>query len=170
MDTANDTVLVYDQGGTLISEIGDSLPVKHGVSIAISYRDDGTGTEIGEVYVADQQACSIHVFNLDGTYNQSIGGCGSLLTSNWDGLFAGLMAVAVDPYGNVHGLDNNLNVVQVFSSQDGTFLRSYNAYTAENENNLNLQADITIHPIDKRVIINNAASRSVETIATVPAP
>jgi DNA-binding beta-propeller fold protein YncE len=170
LDSGKGAVLVYDQGGTLLSVIGDALLIKYGVAIAINYRDDGIGTEIGELYIADQRSCAIHVFALDGTYRKSIGGRGSLYTSNWDGLFAGLMAVAIDPYGNIHGLDNNLNVVQVFEPQNGTFLGSYNAYLPENAYRLNLQTDIAIHPADHRVVLSNVATSSIETIATVPAP
>lgn len=170
LDGANQTVLVFDQAGTLQSAIGDSLLIKHGVSLDIGYRDDGSGTEIGELYVADQQACTIHVFALDGTYKRSLGTCGTMYTTIWDGMFSGLMAVSLDPFGNVHGLDNSLNVVQVFSPQTGAFLGSYNAYSPENEYRLNLQTDIGIHPTDHRVLVSNVATRAVETITTVPAP
>jgi hypothetical protein len=77
------------------------------------------------------------------------------------------MAVDIDRDGNVHGLDNNLNVVQVFEPQTGAFLRSYNAYPPENEYRLNLQTDIAIHPDDQRVVMSNVATQRIETIATV---
>lgn len=170
LDGANSTVLVFDQAGILKSAIGDPLLIKRGVAIALGYRDDGAGNEIGELYVADQKSCVIHVFDLDGTYKIPLGGCGTMYTTNWDGLFSGLMGVDLDSYGNIHGVDNSLNVVQVFSPQTGAFLRSYNAYPAENEYRLNLQTDIAIHPLDQRVLVSNVATRSVETIATVPAP
>lgn len=170
LDSTNSIVLVFDQTGALKSAIGDPLLIKRGVAIDIGYRDDGFGTEIGELYVADQKSCAIHVFDLDGTYKIPLGGCGTMYTTNWDGLFSGLMGVDLDSYGNVHGVDNSLNVVQVFSPQTGAFLESYNAYPAENEYRLNLQTDIAIHPIDQRVLVSNVATRSIETVATVPAP
>lgn len=169
LDSANDTVLVYDQAGSLTSTIGDSSQIGYAMSMAISYRDDAGG-KVGELYVADQTKCTIHVFALDGTYKKSIGTFGSLYTTNWDGKFSALVAVFVDSYGNVHGLDNNLNVVQVFEPQNGTFLRSYNAYPVNNEYRLNLQTDIGIHPADNRVMVSNLATRSVETVTTITAP
>jgi len=170
LDSSKDTILVYDQNGTLSKTIGDALQFDYAVSVAINYRDDGSGTEIGELYVADQPNCTIHVFTLDGTYKKSIGTYGSLYTTNWDGKFAGLVAVDTDQYGYIHGLDNSLNVVQVFDPQTGAFVRSYNAYTAANAQVLNLQSDISIHHLDNRVIITNVATKDVEEIATVQVP
>jgi hypothetical protein len=92
------------------------------------------------------------------------------MTKIWDGKFSGLMAVDIDQYGNIHGLDNSLNVVQVFEPQNGTFLRSYNAYPVENENRLNLQMDLGINPADSRVVISNIATKNVETVTTVTVP
>lgn len=169
LDSANDLVLAFDQNGNLTSTIGDSSRIGYAMSMAISYHGDA-GSEGGELYVADQTKCTIHVFTMDGSYKKSIGTPGSLYTTNWDGKFSALVAVFVDRYGNVHGLDNNLNVVQVFEPRNGTFLRSYNAYPAENEYRLNLQMDIGIHPADNRVMVSNLATRSVETVTTVTAP
>ncbi|GAB4345463.1 MAG: hypothetical protein Kow0089_22560 [Desulfobulbaceae bacterium] len=168
LDSEADTVLVYDPGDNLVRVIGDSLLFDYAVSLAIQYRDDGTGTEIGELYVADQPNCTIHVFTLDGAYQRSMGARGSLYTSNWDGKFAGLVGVAIGPAGYVHGLDNSLNVVQVFEPQTGAFVTSYNAYLPENETILNLQTDIAIHPVDNRVIISNVATRTIELVNTLP--
>ncbi|MHB8809714.1 MAG: SdrD B-like domain-containing protein [Desulfobulbaceae bacterium] len=165
LDSANDTVLVYDQAGRLTSTIGDSSRMGYAMSMAISYHG-----EAGELYVADQTKGTIHVFALDGSYKKSIGTLGSLYTTNWNGKFSALVAVSVDGYGNIHGLDNNLNVVQVFEPRNGTFLRSYNAYPAENEYRLNLQTDINIHPADNLVMVSNLATRSVETVTTITAP
>jgi len=90
-----------------------------------------------------------------------------MYTSNWNGLFSGLVAIDIDRYGNIHGLDNNLNVVQVFEPQTGTFLRSYNAYPYENEYRVNLQTDISINPADdNQATITNVGTMKVETIAT----
>jgi hypothetical protein len=169
LDSANDLVLVYDEAGNLTSTIGDSSRIGYAMSLAISYHGDA-GSEEGELYVADQAKSTIHVFAMDGSYKKSIGSTGSLYTTNWDGKFSALVAVFVDRYGNVHGLDNNLNVVQVFEPQNGTFLHSYNAYPPENEYRLNLQMDITIHPADNRVMVANLATRSVETVTTITAP
>jgi len=171
VDSDNDAVIVYDSAGNPTGTvIGDSSTFDYASSIAISYRDDGTGTEIAELYVADQPNCIIHVFELNGSRKGSVGACGSLYTTNWDGKFAGLVAVDTDQFGNIHGLDNSLNVVQVFNPQTGSFIRSYNAYPVENESLLNLQTDISIHQSDNRVIMSNVSTRSVETIETVPAP
>ncbi|MHB1349491.1 MAG: SdrD B-like domain-containing protein [Desulfobulbaceae bacterium] len=166
LDSAGDNVLVYNQDGTLASTIGDSTRIGFAKSIAISYQG-APGEQVGELYVADQANCTIHVFDLNGTYLRSIGTSGSLYEPNWDGKFSGLMAVDIDRDGNVHGLDNNLNVVQVFEPQTGAFLRSYNAYPPENEYRLNLQTDIAIHPDDQRVVMSNVATQRIETIATV---
>lgn len=168
LDSAKDTVLIYNQSGALLATIGDSFQFDYAVSIAINYRDDGSGTEIGELYVADQPNCAIQVFTLTGTYKKSIGGCGSLYTTNWDGKFAGLVAVDIDQQGYIHGLDNSLNVVQVFEPQNGAFVTSYNAYPPANESFLNLQTDISIHPGDNRVLMSNVATQSVELIHTAP--
>lgn len=169
MDTANHTVLIFDKDGNFVRAIGDSQQIGYGVSIAIAYRADG-GSEVGELYVADQTNCTIHVFTLDGTFEKSMGICGDLTTTNWDGKFAGLLAVATDRYGNVHGLDNSLHVVQVFEPENGTFLRSYNAYLPHNAANLNLNSDIAIHPADDRVVVTNMATNNVEPVAIAPAP
>lgn len=173
LDSNKDAVLIYNREGILQGTIGDSLRIKYGVSIALGYRDDGSGAEIGELYVADQKSCAIHVYSLgEGyPYQKSVGACSPTYTpASWDGLFAGLMAVDIDPFGNIHGLDNNLNMVQVFDPQTGSFLRSYIAYPPENESIVNLQTDIGIQPIDHRVVLSNVATRRIETIATVPAP
>lgn len=171
LDSANDHVLVYAQNGDPLTPIGNSAILGYAVSIAISYHDDGIGNEIAELYVADKSNSTIHVFSLNGVYKKSIGTGGLyLLTKNWDGKFSGLMAVDIDQYGNIHGLDNTLNVVQVFEPQGGTFLRSYNAYTLENEFSLNLQIDLSINPTDNRVIISNLATKNIETVTTLTAP
>ncbi len=169
LDSSKDNIVVFDQTGNPTgTTIGNSSLFDYAVSIAINYRDDGSGTETGELYVADQPNCAIHVFSLSGTYIKSVGRCGSLYTTNWDGKFSGLVAVVIDQSGDIHGLDNNLNVVQVFEPQNGTFLRSYNAYSVDNEFFLNLQTDLSIHPADNRVIMTNAATKNVELIHTVP--
>ena len=170
LDSANDTVLVYDQEGNYRTAIGTPLQIKYAVSLAVGYRVDGGGAEVGELYVADQASCAIHVFALDGTYKKAVGACGTMYTTNWDGLFAGLVAVVTDRYGNIHGLDTSLHVTQVFEPQNGTFLRSYNSYLPENEAGLNLNTDLAIHPTDNRVVVTNVATRNVESVATVPAP
>lgn len=170
LDSANDAVLVYDLNGAALYTIGNSTILDYAVSIAISYRDDGSGSEVGELYIADQANCTIHVFSLGGTYKKFVGTRGTQMTKIWDGKFSGLMAVDIDQYGNIHGLDNSLNVVQVFEPQNGTFLRSYNAYPVENENRLNLQMDLGINPADSRVVISNIATKNVETVTTVTVP
>jgi len=120
--------------------------------------------------VADQPNCTIHIFDLAGTFTRSAGSCGSLYTTNWDGKFAGLVAVDFDQYGYIHGLDNSLNVVQVFDPQTGAFVRSYNAYQVNSGNQLNLQSDIGINPVDNRVVISNVAAMNVELITVLPVP
>lgn len=168
LDSSQDTVLIYDSAGNSTGRrIGDSSIIDYAVSIAINYRNDGTGN-VGELYVADQPNCVIHVYDLDGSHKKSVGSCGNLMVSNWDGKFSGLVAVDIDKYGNIHGLDNNLNVVQVFDPQSGSFVSSYNAYPTDNEFLLNLQTDLDINPNDGRVIISNASTKSVELVHTVP--
>lgn len=169
LDSSGKTVLVYDQEGNYQATLTSSH-FKFPTSIAISYRDDGSGTEISELYVADQPSCAIHIFALDGNFKRTVGACGTMYTVNWDGKFSGLVAMDIDQYGNIHGLDNNLNVIQVFEPQNGTFLRSYNAYPPENEYRVNLQTDFSINPADQRVVISNFETRTIETIATVSAP
>ena len=93
-----------------------------------------------------------------------------MYTVNWDGKFSGLVAVDIDRDGNIHGLDNNLNVVQVFEPQNGTFVRSYNAYPPENEYRVNLQTDFSINPADQQVVISNFETKSIEKITPVTAP
>lgn len=168
LDSTNDTIQVYDQEGLYLSTIGDAQQFKFPVSVAVRYRVDAAGAEIGELYVADQPACTIKVFGLDGAYQRSLGSCGTMYTSVWDGMFSGLVAVDIDQSGNIHGLDNNLNVVQVFEPVNGAFVRSYNAYPPENEYRINLQTDLSINPADQRVVISNFETKSVETITTTP--
>ncbi|MHB8809819.1 MAG: SdrD B-like domain-containing protein [Desulfobulbaceae bacterium] len=169
LDSAGNRVLVYDQAGNPLTTIGGAPWTGFARSIAIAYRGPA-GVAVGELYVADGPNCTIHVFGLDGAYQKSIGTFGSLYTTNWDGKFSGLSGVEIDQFGNVHGLDNNLNVVQVFEPQNGTFLRSYKAYPPENEYRLNLQTDFAIQPIDQRVVVSNLATRTIETITSVTAP
>lgn len=165
LDSSKDSVLIYDKDGAYLSSITDAGRIGYGVSIAISYINDPAG----ELYLADQENCKIHIYSLGGSYKKSVGGSGIyMLTSNWDGLFSGLMAVDIDPNGYIHGLDNNLNVVQVFDPVSGSFLYSYDAYPAANALTLNLQSDLSINPVDTRVIITNAATRNIETVATLP--
>lgn len=168
LDGDRAAVLVYSQEGNLMATISDPANISSGVSIAIGY-SGAPGTEVGALYIADQRKSTIHVYGLDGTYQQSMGSVGDMYSTVWDGKFAGLMSVAIDQYGNAHGLDNNLNVVQVFNP-GGTFVRSYNAYLAENASAMNVQMDMAINPVDHRVVVANLATGNVETVTTVTAP
>lgn len=171
LDSATKRVLVYDESGNSLATIDGAASPWTGFSrsIAIAYSGP-VGVAVGQLFIADSANSTIHVFSLDGAYKKSIGGPGSLYTTNWDGKFSGLSAVEIDMFGNVHGLDNNLNVVQVFEPLNGTFLRSYKAYPPANEYNLNLQTDFVIQPLDQRVIVSNLATRALETVATITAP
>lgn len=169
LDSVNDRVFVFNSdGSSLLTTMGDSSIFTSALSIATNFRDDGNGNEIGEVYVADKEKCMIHIFDMAGVHKKSVGSCGSFYGMNWNAKFSGLMAVDIDQYGNIHGLDNSLNIVQMFDPQTGSYLGSYKAYLNENQYLLNLQSDISIHPADDRVIVSNVATKSMETVATVP--
>lgn len=159
-------VLAYD-GLLLDKTIGTYGPAAGQFRIPVSI-----AVYNGELYVADVGKGTIHVFNLNGVFQRDIGQMGDYLMPEtpegdpiWDGYFAGLKGIAFDQRGNIHGVDNTLNVVQVFDPVTTAFKYSYKAYY--HEDRANIQMDISIRK-DNLVSIANAATVNIESVFRVP--
>ena len=129
LDSLSNTVRVYDPNYSVVRNIGTSGDgqgqLRSPVALTIAYVSNGTGQEVGELYVADMGHSLVQVFDLQGNFLRSFGRKVSTFGSFWHGRFVKLQSLAIDSQGRVHVLDCYLNKVQILDAQDGTYLGSY---------------------------------------------
>ncbi len=164
-DVQSRVVWVYDSDGKALSNIGNG-ELHTPISVDIAYRDDGTGGEIGELYVADQGTSLIRVYDLQGFLVRLYGGevTKSMMGGGykWEGKFVKIQSIAIDPNDTVHAADIYLNKIQILNSQSGSFISAYSGFgTAPGQ--INLPMDIAINDLGQ-VIVANSENGRVEII------
>jgi hypothetical protein len=169
-DSKSKVVWVYDSNGNTLSNIGNG-DLEFPISVEIAYRDDGSGQEVGELYVCDQATKFILVFNLTGEFLRFYGGevtSGGMMgtTYYWEGKFIKLQSLVVDSNERVHAIDCYMNKVQILNSQDGTFIDTYGEF-GTSTGQLNLPLDIAINDLGQ-IAVANYDNERVEIIYTVP--
>jgi len=134
VDSRNDKVWVFDSSGTEKGSIGRTGnfigELIFPVAAEVVYRYDvSRGTEVGELYIADQGHSLIQVYDLQGNYLRSFGGKpiqGRMgMGWIWYGRFVKLQSMSFDAYGRLHAVDSYANRVQILDPVKGTYISSY---------------------------------------------
>ena len=171
VDSQSKNVRVYNQDRStafIISQTDPSTkPFVFPKSLAIHYRMDG-GTETGEIYVADKPSSFIHVFDLQGNYQRTLGGKPSSgMLGGWkdsEALFVNIQSIAFDQNGNLHVLDSSKDRVKIIHPVTGTGVGSY--YPFQTGQGSQLPLDIDINETGQ-VIMTSFKTKSVQHIHTV---
>lgn len=180
LDSQNKMVKVYNQNGQFLRRIGraggSDGQFTFPIAMAIQYRMEND-VEVSELFVADKQSSRIQVFDLKGNYLRSFGGpveeqvsggmmgmFGGTTTWAWEGKFVGIQSLAFDLHGRLHALDSFQDKVQILDPVTGDYIDSYDAFIQDAGAHLQLDIDISL---GGKVMMTNAATRSVENIYTV---
>ena len=177
-DSQRKTVEVFDPDWTKLRTIGvadgDYGGVDFPVAVSVAYRPDpdNPGSEIGEVFVACQTTYQIHVFDLEGTFQRTLG---SQVTKSfwgssvyWEGAFQRIQDLAVDSKNRIHVLDCALNNVQVLDPVDGSFLDSYGPESFDPDGEfLKVPLGLALTGADQTVVANTHR-RKLETFGARP--
>jgi DNA-binding beta-propeller fold protein YncE len=166
-DSLSNVVWVYDANGVALNNIGNGA-LEFPVAVTIAYRDDGTGREVGELYVAEQANFLVNVYDLQGNLLRFYGGQvrQGMMGWKWQGLFANIQSLAVDRYGRLHVADCYMNKVQILNADTGSYI-GYYGEAGGAPGQLNLPLDIAINSLDQ-VAVTNFGNKRVEIIYTVP--
>ena len=164
-DSENNTVWVFDWSGAILRSIGTAGDgdgqFDFPSALTIAYRNVG-GEEVGELYVADQGHCLIHVFDLNGHFLRSFGRrVGSF--GGWYGKFVKMQSLAMDNKDRLHVADSYINAVQILDPNNGGYINHYGTFgTAAGE--LNLPLDVVIKDSNE-ALVTSAENGRIETIA-----
>ena len=160
--SAAGAVEVYGPDGLLhqrIDRAGDDGPrLSFPCALAIAYRDGE-----GELFVADQGASMIRVFDLEGRHLRSFGGK-PVAASDSEGRFVRLQSLAIDGQGRLHALDLFASRVQILDRDSGGYIAAYGHF-GDQPGELNLPLDVAI--AGDRTIVANADSHRVEVVHVV---
>jgi sugar lactone lactonase YvrE len=136
-DSGNDRVAVYDRSsGAYLFSWGTS-----GFGGSDSYLASPLGLCVSgnQVLVADTGNARVQIFDLDGNYQQTVGGRGI-----GDGSFSAPVGVAVDSEGRIWVADNGRQNVQIFSAS-GNFISGvgvgYDGFNFDDPTYLYAEAD-----------------------------
>ncbi len=141
-------LLKFSRGGDLIAAVGDGpeqFSYPHGVCV---------NSFNGKVYVVDNCAECVHIFNSDLTFSSKFGNKGS-----GNGQFSSPYAIASDSIGCVYVADHSNSRVQVFTP-DGGYLRQFGK-EGSRKGELNKPASICVDSDDRVYVgeyLNNRVS------------
>ncbi len=162
-DSKSDIVWVFDPNDG-VSEIGKGN-LNFPVALEIVYHTDTNSEEVGELFVVDQGNYNAKVFDLQGNYLRSFGRKVGFM--GWrGGRFVKMQSLAVSPSGIMHVADCNLNFIQMFDPNTGSYI-DYYGDGSDGAGVLNLPLDLVIDGFG-RVIVANHGKNRVEIIKTVP--
>lgn len=118
IDGDDHRVLVYDEKGTRVSELGPRGSGDGQFNIPLDVAVDGDG----QIYVVDSGNFRIQVFTPDGKFKFAFGKVGNTI-----GQFSRPRSIAVSPEGNILVTDGVFNNIQIFSPS-GEFLMPIGQY------------------------------------------
>jgi len=127
-DSRSNVVRVYDPNGAALNNIGNGA-LEFPVAVTIAYRDDGTGEQVGELYIAEQANFLVSVYDLQGNLLRFYGGMveqGFMgMGWEWQGLFVNIQSLAVDALWRLHVVDSYMNKVQILDADTGDYIDYY---------------------------------------------
>jgi DNA-binding beta-propeller fold protein YncE len=164
-DSQNNTVWVFDWSGAITRSIGTAGDgdgqFDFPSALTIAYRKVD-GQEIGELYVADQKHCLIHVFDLKGKFLRSFGRkVGSF--GGWRGKFVRMQSLAMDNKDRLHVADSYINAVQILDPNDGDYINHYGTF-GSGTGELKLPLDVVINDSNE-ALVTSAENGRIEKIA-----
>jgi len=169
-DSQANVVWVFGSDGGLLRTIrrgGINTPM----GVEVAYRDDGSGNQVGEVYVADKGTYLVKVYSLTGQLLRSYGGFVEKQgwfnpVWIWEGKFVSLQSLAIDGAGNLHALDCYMNKGQILNPLTGEFIAAYGE-TGPGVGQLQLPLDAVVSSTGA-VVVADADNHRVEVIYQVP--
>lgn len=170
-DSRANAVKVFAPHGGLeasLTKTGSGVGLRFPSAVHVAERRAADGARREELYVADQGAALVHVFDLEGRHLRSFGGPAVAFSREWQGRFVKIQSFAMDRQGRLHVLDSYLQTIQILDPGTGRFLRSYGR-AGRSPGTLRLPLALALLPSGKMAVAS-AENGRLEVLAFASEP